>query len=138
MFCTSRVACPAVTGYWCATPAVVAATKASGEKFSSPLLAAFQPRSEEHTSELQSLMRTSYAGFCLKKKKNIKKTAEPRHKEVRPRKPPGDDAKSHEHETIQPNITTNGLQSTKSHIKTVYYTIRHKNVSHIIFMRNHQ
>src|SRR3546814_5809308 len=27
-------------------------------------------RSEEHTSELQSLMRTSYAGFCLKKKKN--------------------------------------------------------------------
>src|SRR3546814_7675439 len=27
------------------------------------------PRSEEHTSELQSLMRISYAGFCLKKKK---------------------------------------------------------------------
>src|SRR3546814_2952714 len=26
-------------------------------------------RSEEHTSELQSLMRTSYAAFCLKKKK---------------------------------------------------------------------
>src|SRR3546814_5816104 len=26
------------------------------------------PRSEEHTSELQSLMRISYAGFCLKKK----------------------------------------------------------------------
>src|SRR3546814_8614147 len=26
------------------------------------------PRSEEHTSELQSLMRNSYAGFCLKKK----------------------------------------------------------------------
>src|SRR3546814_4185214 len=31
-------------------------------------------RSEEHTSELQSLMRISYAVFCLKKKKiNIKK-----------------------------------------------------------------
>src|SRR3546814_1364527 len=29
-------------------------------------------RSEEHTSELQSLMRTSYAVFCLKKKKNNK------------------------------------------------------------------
>src|SRR3546814_5302018 len=29
-------------------------------------------RSEEHTSELQSLMRTSYAVFCLKKKKQIK------------------------------------------------------------------
>src|SRR3546814_4744444 len=29
-------------------------------------------RSEEHTSELQSLMRISYAVFCLKKKTNIK------------------------------------------------------------------
>src|SRR3546814_6531839 len=29
-------------------------------------------RSEEHTSELQSLMRTSYAVFCLKKKKTTK------------------------------------------------------------------
>src|SRR3546814_9317462 len=29
-------------------------------------------RSEEHTSELQSLMRISYAVFCLKKKINIK------------------------------------------------------------------
>src|SRR3546814_1265102 len=29
-----------------------------------------QERSEEHTSELQSLMRISYAVFCLKKKKN--------------------------------------------------------------------
>src|SRR3546814_4368204 len=28
----------------------------------------FQVRSEEHTSELQSLMRISYAVFCLKKK----------------------------------------------------------------------
>src|SRR3546814_9182069 len=28
------------------------------------------PRSEEHTSELQSLMRNSYAVFCLKKKKD--------------------------------------------------------------------
>src|SRR3546814_3604103 len=32
-------------------------------------------RSEEHTSELQSLMRISYAVFCLKKKKIIKKLA---------------------------------------------------------------
>src|SRR3546814_2183800 len=29
-------------------------------------------RSEEHTSELQSLMRTSYAVFCLKKKKTYR------------------------------------------------------------------
>src|SRR3546814_989287 len=34
----------------------------------------FQARSEEHTSELQSLMRISYAVFCLKKKKLILKT----------------------------------------------------------------
>src|SRR3546814_8172706 len=37
-------------------------------------------RSEEHTSELQSLMRISYAVFCLKKKKkkhNSKNTEEP-------------------------------------------------------------
>src|SRR3546814_10856559 len=32
-------------------------------------------RSEEHTSELQSLMRTSYAVFCLKKKKHHIKTS---------------------------------------------------------------
>src|SRR3546814_3255405 len=31
-------------------------------------------RSEEHTSELQSLMRISYAVFCLKKKKKTKQT----------------------------------------------------------------
>src|SRR3546814_2737877 len=31
-------------------------------------------RSEEHTSELQSLMRISYAVFCLKKKNNIRNT----------------------------------------------------------------
>src|SRR3546814_1612072 len=41
-----------------------------------PLLAqdAAAARSEEHTSELQSLMRISYAVFCLKKKKNKKTT----------------------------------------------------------------
>src|SRR3546814_4065658 len=31
-----------------------------------------EARSEEHTSELQSLMRISYAVFCLKKKNNTK------------------------------------------------------------------
>src|SRR3546814_9483416 len=34
------------------------------------VLAGSMWRSEEHTSELQSLMRISYAVFCLKKKKN--------------------------------------------------------------------
>src|SRR3546814_2785745 len=33
-------------------------------------------RSEEHTSELQSLMRISYAVFCLKKKKQTNKSNE--------------------------------------------------------------
>src|SRR3546814_4651969 len=33
-------------------------------------------RSEEHTSELQSLMRISYAVFCLKKKKSTHSTAQ--------------------------------------------------------------
>src|SRR3546814_4967732 len=37
----------------------------SGHRAAAPL------RSEEHTSELQSLMRISYAVFCLKKKKKI-------------------------------------------------------------------
>src|SRR3546814_2289515 len=32
-----------------------------------------EPRSEEHTSELQSLMRLSYAVFCLKKKHKHKR-----------------------------------------------------------------
>src|SRR3546814_8057171 len=34
------------------------------------LIASRSERSEEHTSELQSLMRISYAVFCLKKKKH--------------------------------------------------------------------
>src|SRR3546814_8207170 len=36
-------------------------------------------RSEEHTSELQSLMRNSYAVFCLKKKHIIKKNTNSKH-----------------------------------------------------------
>src|SRR3546814_8438979 len=37
-------------------------------------LGSSRQRSEEHTSELQSLMRISYAVFCLKKKHNNKTT----------------------------------------------------------------
>src|SRR3546814_4597513 len=37
---------------------------------------AILPRSEEHTSELQSLMRISYAVFCLQKKTHTKNTHE--------------------------------------------------------------
>src|SRR3546814_8610915 len=43
--------------WWPSTPATISST--SGWRF----------RSEEHTSELQSLMRISYAVLCLKKKK---------------------------------------------------------------------
>src|SRR3546814_6636167 len=46
-----------------------------------PHVVALFTRSEEHTSELQSLMRISYAVFCLKKKKNtnnnINRTKQP-------------------------------------------------------------
>src|SRR3546814_10414123 len=38
------------------------------------LLLAVESRSEEHTSDLQSLMRISYAVFCLKKKNKKKQT----------------------------------------------------------------
>src|SRR3546814_10648135 len=38
-------------------------------------IGSFATRSEEHTSELQSLMRISYAVFCLKKKKHINKNS---------------------------------------------------------------
>src|SRR3546814_6330133 len=39
-------------------------------------------RSEEHTSELQSLMRISYAVFCLKKKKINKTTIKTQHNHI--------------------------------------------------------
>src|SRR3546814_17429380 len=44
--------------------------KLADEDTPSTCSAPSMPRSEEHTSELQSLMRISYAVFCLKKKKN--------------------------------------------------------------------
>src|SRR3546814_1536124 len=40
------------------------------EQYAERLAAELEQRSEEHTSELQSLMRISYAVFCLKKKNN--------------------------------------------------------------------
>src|SRR3546814_4821779 len=41
----------------------------AGLRIELPPVSAVPRRSEEHTSELQSLMRISYAVFCLKKKK---------------------------------------------------------------------
>src|SRR3546814_20634142 len=55
-----------------ADPNVAAGAEAAGNHLDivQLLLHASIPRSEEHTSELQSLMRISYAVFCLKKKNN--------------------------------------------------------------------
>src|SRR3546814_1685799 len=49
--------------------------RASCEARGAPLAPLDMMRSEEHTSELQSLMRISYAVFCLKKKKQSTKSA---------------------------------------------------------------
>src|SRR3546814_10363142 len=45
-----------------------------GAQYSPAITESIKLRSEEHTSELQSLMRISYAVFCLKKKKTHKAT----------------------------------------------------------------
>src|SRR3546814_2937102 len=52
---------------------VLAVIVGIGSSFFGEFITALQgrERSEEHTSELQSLMRISYAVFCLKKKKTI-------------------------------------------------------------------
>src|SRR3546814_1650158 len=62
------VALLAVAALFATQLSATAATSARGSAWTS---AALDPglRSEEHTSELQSLMRISYAVFCLKKKK---------------------------------------------------------------------
>src|SRR3546814_2130284 len=53
---------------------IISIVKTRGQHIGADHDAAFhliaETRSEEHTSELQSLMRISYAVFCLKKKKN--------------------------------------------------------------------
>src|SRR3546814_2553570 len=57
-----------------ARPSQGRGTRLSGVHRRSASEGYFRPplhRSEEHTSELQSLMRISYAVFCLKKKKSI-------------------------------------------------------------------
>src|SRR3546814_6924802 len=69
------VACPPVERQGCADPlaryVIIAIFELFEEGNAVLLLPAFglDIRSEEHTSELQSLMRISYAVFCLKKKK---------------------------------------------------------------------
>src|SRR3546814_9416274 len=47
---------------------ITAPTETDAQRAESLRRISIEERSEEHTSELQSLMRTSYAVFCLKKK----------------------------------------------------------------------
>src|SRR3546814_6070786 len=74
----SRRTCTAPTGDFPMKAVLLAATILVGANSAHAQVSAPQhanptpsPRSEEHTSELQSLMRISYAVFCLKKKKSI-------------------------------------------------------------------
>src|SRR3546814_10708493 len=63
----SRVACP-----WCPPfELLVWCSLVSVHSGRGPVLRRIRERSEEHTSELQSLMRISYAVFCLKKKNTL-------------------------------------------------------------------
>src|SRR3546814_10779680 len=69
---------PTPTSSWWPTGQAIPASTLSAGRTSPPTSSASPParrcrRSEEHTSELQSLMRISYAVFCLKKKKKNKK-----------------------------------------------------------------
>src|SRR3546814_5914379 len=52
----------------CFTASGSTARRVARERPGAPLLVLTPKRSEEHTSELQSLMRISYAVFCLKTK----------------------------------------------------------------------
>src|SRR3546814_7945774 len=60
-----RKLCRAPAGRW----RFRAAIRSAADRAAKALDARRGSRSEEHTSELQSLMRISYAVFCLKKKK---------------------------------------------------------------------
>src|SRR3546814_5725911 len=66
-----RVRSSAWTGRRCATRPGVVMMATCGRGYGRSRLSAVG-RSEEHTSELQSLMRISYAVFCLKKKNKKK------------------------------------------------------------------
>src|SRR3546814_7092578 len=70
-----------------------------------PRTAASRPfRSEEHTSELQSLMRISYAVFCLKKKKQQSKNLQmTRHKTYK---------HAEQHNTLKNQLITTDTKQT--------------------------
>src|SRR3546814_1287390 len=63
---------PYTTLFRSAAPAIASTGAAGHSHARRPANHIGRTRSEEHTSELQSLMRISYAVFCLKKKKTKK------------------------------------------------------------------
>src|SRR3546814_6516118 len=73
--CAETMACRAAGGQPCGTPLSVGPIPVRSNEPEGTAHALLsigfddRLRSEEHTSELQSLMRISYAAFCLKKKK---------------------------------------------------------------------
>src|SRR3546814_3682277 len=75
---TTRLAMPQA----CASAAAIGSPSANAAKARAWPIRSGRSRSEEHTSELQSLMRNSYAVFCLKKKKNTEKKNKLTHKHV--------------------------------------------------------
>src|SRR3546814_1781296 len=75
-------------------------------------------RSEEHTSELQSLMRISYAVFCLKKKKlHVQPIHKQRGFQPDPLQitPP---IRQHRSQSLQPNLTTHLPPDPSIHVAT--------------------
>src|SRR3546814_10756054 len=64
-----------VLSRWTAKPLLTVLFVATA--FAAHYIGSYKVRSEEHTSELQSLMRISYAVFCLKKKNKINHTKIP-------------------------------------------------------------
>src|SRR3546814_3951726 len=65
-FCA--IATPAIASAAAPTPATTVRVRLLAMFHSTSCIRAVGSRSEEHTSELQSLMRNSYAVFCLKQK----------------------------------------------------------------------
>src|SRR3546814_1560934 len=73
-------------------------------------------RSEEHTSELQSLMRISYAVLCLKKKKKIQKQSQAPHHS----KPPRETRLRHHVRPLTCTTTTANPTTTKTSSLYIY------------------
>src|SRR3546814_4693614 len=79
-FCAPTCGSPQVVSASASTAeASVSGAVSTGSASGSGVTVVWAKRSEEHTSELQSLMRISYAVFCLKKKKKKQQTTNHSH-----------------------------------------------------------